>query len=142
MEPQTSSGDGAPDVSALVVDGDESAREETVRLIRTFGARAHAARDGKEALQLIAEVQPDLILCELQLPRLDGFGVVKRLRRMPPFDRIVIVAVSGLSRVDMATTGAAGFDGHVIKPITLEMIARLLDRAVDARRLRDVRDAP
>jgi CheY-like chemotaxis protein len=45
------------------------------------------------------------------------------------------VAVTGMSRpIDIAATHAAGFDGHLVKPITGEMIARLLERAVDARR--------
>ena len=134
MGPQPSSPHGPPDVSVLVVEDDDQTREGIVRLIQTFGVRARGARDGEEALQLVPEVQPDLILCDLQMPRLDGFGFVKQLRRTPSFRRILTVAVTGLSgAIDMAATRAAGFDGHLVKPVTSETIARLLDRAVDAR---------
>jgi CheY-like chemotaxis protein len=135
-DPMATSLHGPPDVSVLVVDDDEDAREGIVRLIQTFGmVRARAARDGEEALQLLPDVQPDLILCDLQMPRLDGFEFVRRLRRTQPFHRILTVAVTGLSRaIDIEATRAAGFDGHLVKPITGEMIARLLERAVDARR--------
>jgi CheY-like chemotaxis protein len=132
---QTSSPHGPPDVSVLVVDDDELAREGIVKLIQTFGGRARAARDGEEALHLVPEVQPDLILCDLQMPRLDGFGFVKRLRRTPPFHRILTVAVTGLSgSLDFAATREAGFDDHLVKPISPEMIARVLARAIDAPR--------
>jgi two-component system CheB/CheR fusion protein len=68
------------------------------------------------------------------MPRLDGFGLVRRLRDDPQYRRILVVAVTGLNRpVDLAATRRAGFDGHIIKPMTEEVVARLLDRARDAR---------
>jgi CheY-like chemotaxis protein len=138
MEPQTSSPPGPPDVRVLVVDDDESAREAIVRLIQTFGVRACSAQDGEEAFHLVPEVHPDLILCDLQMPRLDGFAFVKRLRRTPPFHRTLTVAVTGLSRaIDMAATREAGFDEHCVKPLNLEVIARLLARARESRHRTD-----
>jgi CheY-like chemotaxis protein len=135
---ETSTFKGPRGVSVLVVDDDDHTREDIVKLIQTFGERARTARDGEEALHLVPEVQPDLILCDLQMPRLDGFGFVRRLRRMPPFHRILTVAVTGLSgALDRAASRAAGFDGHLVKPITVEMIARLLDRVVNARLQKD-----
>jgi CheY-like chemotaxis protein len=72
------------------------------------------------------------------MPRLDGFEFVRRLRRTEPFHWILTVAVTGLSRpIDIVATREAGFDGHLVKPISREMIARLLDRALAARRLQD-----
>jgi CheY-like chemotaxis protein len=135
MGPQTSP-HGPPNVRVLIVEDDESAREGMVKLLQMFGVCACAARDGVEALDLVPEVQPDLILCDLQMPRLDGFGFVRRLRRMSPFHRILTVAVTGRSGpLAMAATRAAGFDDHLVKPITVEMIDRVLAGAVDARGL-------
>ena len=91
---------------------------------------ARAAGDGEEALHLVLEVQPALILCDLQMPRLDGFGFLKRLRRTLPFHRILSVAVTGLSGpLDFAATREAGFDDHLVKPISGETLARVLERA-------------
>jgi CheY-like chemotaxis protein len=134
MASMPTSPEGAPGVSVLVVDDDQDSRDTTVGMVEAFGGRARAARDGVEALELLPAVQPDLILCDLQMPRLDGFGFVRRLRHTRPFHRILTVAITGLSRpIDMAATREAGFDGHLVKPISLEIIARLLDRAVDSR---------
>jgi two-component system, cell cycle response regulator DivK len=130
MGPQTSGSHGPADVTALVVDDDDDSREATMERVKAFGVCVHGARDGEEALQLLPDVRPDLILCDLQMPRLDGFGFVRRLRRTPPFHRVLTVAVTGLvSPIDLAATREAGFDGHVGKPISSEMIARLLERA-------------
>ena len=130
MRLQTSSPRGPPGVSVLVVDDDDLAREGIVRLIQALGVGARAARDGEEALHLVLEVQPALILCDLRMPRLDGFGFLKRLRRTLPFHRILIVAVTGLSGpLDFAATREAGFDDHLVKPISGETLARVLERA-------------
>jgi CheY-like chemotaxis protein len=129
---------GPLDVRVLVVDDDESAREGIVRLIQTFGVRVLAAGNGEEALHRLPDVHPDLILCDLQMPRLDGLEFVRQLRRTPPFHQIFTVALTGLSRpLDRAATREAGFDEHLVKPLTPEMIARLLARAVEARRRTD-----
>ena len=79
--------------------------------------------------------QPDnIILCDLEMPGLDGFGFVRRIRRDPRFRELLTVAVSGRAEtLDVAATRLAGFDGHVLKPMTAEALARLLDRALDVR---------
>jgi CheY-like chemotaxis protein len=121
---------GPPGVRVLVVDDDDDTREAMVRLLQSFGVCARAARDGDEALQLVPEVQPALILCDLQMPRLDGFEFVKRLRRLPLFHRTFTVAVTGLGGpLDVVATREAGFDDHLEKPISAEMLTQLLQRA-------------
>ena len=64
---------------------------------------------------------PDLILCDLQMPRLDGFGVARELRRDARFDHIPLVAVTAFAmRDDRERVLAAGFDGDITKPIVPE----------------------
>src|SRR4029453_6362268 len=96
MRHQTPSPQEPPDVCVLVVDDDEDTCETMVRLLQTFGVRARAAGNGEEGLHLVPEVQPTLILCDLRMPRLDGFEFVKRLRRLPPFQETFTVAITGL----------------------------------------------
>ena len=118
------------DVRVLVVEDDDDTRDGMVRLLQTFGVCASAARDGEEALQLVPEVQPALILCDLQMPRLDGVEFVKRLRRLPPFHETFTVAFTGLcGPLVVAATREAGFDGHLEKPMSADMLARVLHRA-------------
>jgi CheY-like chemotaxis protein len=123
------------EVRVLVVEDDDETRKALVGLVRAFGVRVHTAGDGQEALELLPGARPDLILCDLHMPRLDGIDFVKGLRRRPPFHRTLTVAVTSLSLPsDMAATREAGFDGHLVKPVTGEMIAQLLARAVAERR--------
>jgi CheY-like chemotaxis protein len=125
---------GLADLRVLVVEDDAEARSTLVAFVRTFGAAVWGAADGEEAFRLVLYRRPDLILCDLQMPVLDGFGFIRRLRRDRRFERILTIAVTGLGGpIDIAMTREAGFDGHVVKPITAEAVAQLLDRAWDAR---------
>ena len=68
------------------------------------------------------------------MARVDGLEFVQRLRRTVPFQHVLTAAVTGDARPEaLAAVRAAGFDAHVVKPMTLAMIAHLLDRAVDVR---------
>ena len=137
MATQPSNPQRPPDVSVLIVDDDDESRAAMVSWVKAFGVRARGARDGIEALALLTEVEPDLVLCDINMPRLDGLGFVRQLRRTRQFRSVLTVAVTGLSGpLDVAATRDAGFDAHVVKPLSAETIARLLDRAVDARRVR------
>jgi CheY-like chemotaxis protein len=122
------------DLEVLVVEDDPDARAALIALVGTFGVQTRGARDGQEALRLVLDRQPDLILCDLEMPRLDGFGFVRRLRRDPRFGGVLTIAVSGRAEpLDVAATRMAGFDAHVLKPMTPETLALLLDRALDVR---------
>jgi CheY-like chemotaxis protein len=90
----------------------------------------HEAHDGQEALRVIARTKPAFIFCDLQMPGMDGFELVRRLRADPKLCRIRVIAVSGLgSSNDFIRSSQAGFDGHLVKPITREIIAAQLERA-------------
>jgi CheY-like chemotaxis protein len=116
-------------LSALVVDDHEDSRVSVGILLDSFGVEVRTAGDGEEAWAAIAEAVPDLILCDLQMPRLDGFGLVRRLRADPRLRGVMTIAVSALGAPrDLQATREAGFDGHVVKPISQEVIVRLLER--------------
>jgi two-component system CheB/CheR fusion protein len=127
-----------PRLQVLVVDDDEATRSTLMTLVETFGVDVNGAEDGAAAYGAVLDATPDLILCDLRMPVLDGFGFIRRLRREPRFRRILTVAISGLARpVDIARAREAGYDGHILKPIAPEVIARLLDRALDRRIAQD-----
>ena len=128
----------APDLEVLVVDDDPDARSALIALVETFGIVARGAEDGEAALRLVTGRRPDLILCDLRMPGLDGYGFVRRLRRNPRFRNLLTIAMSGRPEaVDTTATRKAGFDGHVLVPLAAEGLARLLDRALDVREQRE-----
>jgi CheY-like chemotaxis protein len=123
---------GQPDLRVLVVEGDAAARSALVALAGTFGVDVRGAGNGEEAYRLALERPPDLILCDLDMPALADLGLVRRLRRDLRFRRLLIVAVGEAARpVSVVRTREAGFDGHIARPVSAEVLARLLDRALD-----------
>jgi len=104
----------------LLADDDASIR----RLIRTVleksGYLVFEARNGAEAVCKASEHLPDLIILDMNMPILDGFGAVKVLRSDPQFAATPIVAISASTiRDEHDSAFAGGFSSHVAKPMTL-----------------------
>jgi CheY-like chemotaxis protein len=109
----------------LVIEDNPSNLELMTYLLTAFGHEAITARDGEAGVQLALSAPPDLVLCDLSLPRLDGFGVVAALRSGPFPDGIPIVAVSASPLPgDHRHVLARGFDGYIAKPITPDTFVR------------------
>ena len=102
-------------------------------LLRDGGYTLLKATDGEEALEVAVSEQPDLILMDVQLPKLSGLEATRRLRQMPAFSRIPIIAVTAYAmRGDREKFIAAGFDAYLSKPINTselrEMVAEMLEQ--------------
>jgi len=125
-------------VTVLIVEDDPDSRDMMQQVVESFGATVAVAADGRGALRIGSWMRPDLILCDLRMPVIDGFGFIDRLRRDPDLSRIAVLAVTALgSDADIKRTWAAGFDGHLVKPIDYETVAAQLERIFWAHRKRD-----
>lgn len=105
----------------LVVE-DNAANLELVRYLLTFsGHIVLQARDGAQGIALARQERPDLIVCDLQMPLLDGYQVLEQLRADSVTATAVIVAVTAFSMPnDREKVMTAGFDGYLSKPIEPE----------------------
>src|SRR5437762_2394637 len=127
-------------VSVLIVEDHADSRELLREIIASFGANVVVAEDGREALRTVGWVKPDLILCDLRMPGLDGFGFLDTLRHHPALSRTPVIAVTALgSDVDVRRTFDAGFNGHITKPIDVQTIALVLERVFWAHRRKPTR---
>jgi CheY-like chemotaxis protein len=128
---------GAPfvDLTILLVEDTENSRDATRMMLEFLGAEVLAARDGIEALAVMATRSPDLVLCDLRMPGMDGFEFVREVSRIYGEDHPPVVAVSGLaSKSDHQRTQAAGFDGHLNKPFDDKALVSAIRTTLDHRR--------
>lgn len=104
-------------------------------LLRSFGHETIEAGSGEEGLTLILREAPDLVLCDLDLPGIDGFQVIQRLRTEKGFDRTPAIAVTAYAMAgDRERAMRAGFDGYIPKPIVPETFVQQIEGFVTAGR--------
>lgn len=105
----------------LVIDDDPVNVDLIGYLLRAFGHDAVLALGGEPAVDEATKHVPDLVLCDIQMPGVDGFEVLKQLRSDARFAATAILGVTALAMVgDREKIMAAGFDGYLTKPITPE----------------------
>jgi CheY-like chemotaxis protein len=104
-------------LTILLVEDTEDSLDATHVMLEVLGANVLVARDGIEALAVMAANRPDVVLCDLRMPRMDGYEFLRQLTRIQGRDHPPVVAMSGLaSQADHQRTHAAGFEGHLDKP--------------------------
>ncbi len=102
----------------LIVEDDPSTREVMAMLLEEAGHAVSGTDDGARGLRLALDSRPDLVICDLRLPGLDGYAVARALKADPACARVPLVAVSVLAMDgDRKRVRAAGFDGYLCKPI-------------------------
>jgi CheY-like chemotaxis protein len=101
-----------------VVEDSADARDSLRALLQLLGAHVAAVCDGREALDMMAHgAKPDVVLCDLLMPRLDGFEFLRELDSTSAPPHPPVIAVSGLaSDKSRERTLQAGFEGHIKKP--------------------------
>jgi len=114
--------------TVLVIEDYEAARKAMCLIVRSYGATAIGAADGEEALALAAAHKPDLIFCDIRMPRMDGFEFLNRLRATPGLRSVPVVAMSGVgSEVEVAHVESAGFAGHLMKPVEVDVVGAYVE---------------
>lgn len=102
----------------LLVEDNIPNRDLVRYLLEASGYACSEAHDGESALQMASVSGPDIVICDLQLPGMDGFDVLRGLRALPGLIGVPVVAVTAYAMVgDRERILAAGFDGYISKPI-------------------------
>jgi PAS domain S-box-containing protein len=111
----------------LVIEDHEDAAEMLKVLLELYGYEARIALSGSEGVRVAREYHPDVVLCDLGLPGMDGYEVAAELRRAPGGGRPRLVAVTGYGREeDRRRSREAGFQYHLVKPIDPQELCAVL----------------
>ncbi|HVJ22070.1 MAG TPA: sigma-54 dependent transcriptional regulator [Polyangiaceae bacterium] len=119
----------------LAVDDDASARAAMKSLLASQGYEVDLASDGAAALERIVELPPDVVVTDLDMPKLDGMGLLKELHERDP-DLPVIVATSATELTAAVAAMRAGASDYITKPVDFDELILSVTRAVQERNVR------
>lgn len=111
----------------LVMEDNLTAARNLRVFLTRIGHEVALAHDGRNGTELAGRFQPDIVLCDIGLPGMDGYAVARALRKNPDLARTYMIAVSGYGQEDDKRRALeAGFDLHMTKPIDLSDLATIL----------------
>ncbi|HSK62462.1 MAG TPA: ATP-binding protein, partial [Pyrinomonadaceae bacterium] len=117
------------EMDVLVVDDSEDTTEMVRCLLEIGGANVTAVTSGFEALRVAREKQFDVVLSDISMPGMDGFEFLSKLRRLPGYESLPAVALTGFGRPeDVQRAHKQGFYAHLTKPFDIHALACLLQK--------------
>jgi len=115
----------------LIAEDNPVNRELLRELLEVRGYEVFEAYDGLQALAMVEQVCPDLLVLDLGMPGLDGFGVIRRIRADPGHANLRVLAATAYAmRDDREKVLEAGFDGYISKPISPAALKQEIDRLI------------
>jgi CheY-like chemotaxis protein len=118
----------------LVAEDNPVNRELLRELLENRGYDVVEAPDGREALRIIEQTHPDILLLDIGMPVLDGFAVMRKIRENPSLATLPVLAVTAYAmQGDRENVLNAGFDGYLSKPINARDLANELERLLRKR---------
>ena len=112
----------------LVVEDNRDAADSLCLLLEFSGHEVAVAYSGHDGVQAAEQYQPDVVLCDIGLPVLDGYGVACKLRDNPTTARARLIAVTAYGQdEDRRRSQEAGFEQHLVKPVDPDTLQRALN---------------
>lgn len=119
----------------LIIDDDETVHLVYRAYLSKAGHSVESAHDGDEGLSMAALDRPDLVLVDINMPRLSGFEVLKKLKELPVSRDIPVLVITSLKQEHhvkrAASLGAAGF---ITKPTRMPELNAIVEKALEARK--------
>jgi diguanylate cyclase (GGDEF)-like protein len=129
--------------TVLIIEDELSLRESLICLLQREGFQAVAAANGVEGLEYAKRFQPHLILCDVSMPQLDGYGVLKALRQDPQIATIPFIFLTGKGEhQDLRQGMNLGADDYLLKPLTKQELLSAIQSRLQRHRLMLVAPPP
>jgi CheY-like chemotaxis protein len=120
-------------LDVLVIEDNVDVADTLSAWLAEMGHRVQIAHDGAAGLALALATKPDVVLCDVGLPEMDGVEVCQRVHELARESRPRMVALTGWGNdEDRKRTAAAGFDHHLVKPVALATLSEVL-RGIKSR---------
>ena len=120
-------------VRVLIVDDNEDALELLSEALELSGYETHTASDAATAIIRAEALRPQVALLDIGLPVVDGYDLARRLRQTSGLENLRLVAITGYGQAaDRERARSAGFDEHLVKPISVDDLHRVVVRLLDA----------
>jgi CheY-like chemotaxis protein len=117
----------------LVVEDNRDSADSLRLLLEYSGHEVAVAYSGHDGVQAAERYQPDVVLCDIGLPGLDGYGVARKLRDNPATAKARLIAVTAYGQdEDRRRSHEAGFEQHLVKPVDPDALRRVLNGPVPA----------
>ncbi len=111
----------------LIIDDEVKLRETICELLSFVGYDVHEAQDGKEGLEKVKQFKPDLIICDIMMPIMDGYGFMEE-HQISDYSSIpVIFLTARVERKDEERGAALGVKGYIKKPFVLKELKQLIE---------------
>jgi CheY-like chemotaxis protein len=111
----------------LIIEDNADTRAVMKYMLEAEGACVETADSGEAGIGVALERRPQVILCDIGLPDIDGLEVARRVRRYPGLDRTRLIALTGYGQPeDVRHALDAGFEAHLTKPINVDQLLSLL----------------
>lgn len=119
----------------LLVEDNPQNRYLVTFLLEKHGYEVVIAEDGEQALRAVEDSGPDLILMDIQLPKLDGYEATRRIKADPRFKDIPLVALTAHSmKGDRGKALAAGCDDYITKPVDADGLVKRVEQLLAGQR--------
>jgi two-component system CheB/CheR fusion protein len=115
----------------LVIEDNRDAADSLRLLLEFYGYEATVAYSGHDGVRAAEQFEPDVVLCDIGLPGMDGYGVARKLRDNPATAKARLIAVTAYGQDgDRRRSQEAGFEHHLVKPVDLNALRRVLNLMV------------
>jgi DNA-binding response OmpR family regulator len=124
----------AKGLRVLVLDDERDTADSLGAVVRLFGHEARVAYSGAAGLLLAREFGPDVILCDIGMPGMDGNAFARTLRSEAANAEVLLIAISGFTlEAQQRRSLEAGFDWYFVKPMNLDHLRALLEQVIHSR---------
>jgi len=111
----------------LVVDDAEDCRESLGEVLRIAGGEVRTAVDGVAGLEVAAQFDPEIVLLDIRMPKMDGYETARQLRASSRGEKLILIALTGWGQPEhVEKSKLAGFDEHLTKPVEVDALLQRL----------------